>query len=174
MNRRQFLVSGGSLFALALGPSITMAVPVAPFVPPTTNIVHLAGRIASLYSIPSDDLLHILGLNPDQVEKVKEEAAQAIYADENRNWLNPEKAQYYAELDGVHSLAEGGNQDIYERARLVIDIKRKMNTRFNFDRVLQTDWLYWTNPHLKGMTFHEVMKADLRLAAEVVDLALQG
>ena len=176
MNRRQLLISGGSVLALAASPAAAMVAPAAaPFVPPTTNIVHLAGRIGQRCLFTDDDVLQMLGLDPKNIiiakKKVKKKrgAYDGIY-DRDGDY----RRTHYERVDQARSLAQDGTHDIYERAQLVIGIKRKLNLHFNFAQYEQIHWLDAPNPHLKGLTFREVMKADLQFAAKNIDLALQA
>lgn len=167
MNRRQFLVSGGSVLGLALAPAAEAATPVAPFVPPTTNIVHLAGRIGQKCLFTADDLLRLLGLDSTSIKTGECEATPHEYDDDYARL-------YYDRMEKARSLAEEGAHDVYKRAQLVISIKRKMNLHFNFARDEQVFWLNQPNPHLKGMTFRQVMKFNLPFAAKTIDLALEA
>jgi hypothetical protein len=164
MNRRKFLISGSSILALAAMPSAVAAVPVAPFVPPTTNVVHLAGRIAQKCLFSEDEVLHLLGLIPSKI---------VVEENPKPSWMEPYEANYYDRVDQARLLAEDGAHDIYERARLVIDLRRKLNEHFNYDSEDQLHWLNRPNSYLHGRTFREVMIVDLRLAAGVIDEALK-
>jgi hypothetical protein len=172
MDRRQFLISGGSVFALALTPSVATAAPAAPFVPPTTNIVHLACRIAETCKFKGDDVLRMLSVDPDTFKATRKE--RPGYMEDYDLYVEDQNILYYDDAEEMRTLAEKGAHDIYECARLVIGIRRKLNLHFNFSIDEQVAWMDRPNPHLKGMTFREVMKADLQLAAEVVDTALQS
>lgn len=169
MNRRQLLVSGGSVLALALAPAVVAAAPTTTFVAPTTNIVHLAGRIGQKYRFDVKEVLNLLGLDPDHVETATEAPTQSEF---NSYWWNYDN--FYGEsVDVARSLAERGARDIYERARLMVSIKRKLNLRFNFSPFDETKWMDSPSPRLQGKTFRTVMKEDLRHAAQVLDFALK-
>ena len=167
MNRRKFLLASGSVVALAFAPSAAMALPATPppFVPPTTNVVHLAGRIGQKCLFSGDDVLHMPGLDPTTIKAVEREP---------HPWDGGYEYSHYDRVDAARSLAERGAHDVYERARLVIDIRRKLNLHFNFMQDDQLHWLDKPNRLLQDKTFREVMMQDLRHAAHVIDFALQG
>ena len=167
MNRRQLLISGASAVALAVAPAVAVAAPATPFVPPTTNIVHLAGRIGQKYRFNEREVLQLLGLDPSTFAVA---VADDVKSKEFFEFCYSEPV--YESVDVARSLAEDGAHDIYERARQIIGIKRKLNLHFNFDAYDETRWLDTPNPHLRGLTFRSVMTRNLRLATEVIDRAL--
>lgn len=165
MNRRQFFISGGALTILALAPAVAVGAPAAPYVPPATNVVHLAGRIGQKYRFEEREILRLLGLDPSAFT-----IADDVKSEEFFEFCSSEPVP--ESVDVARSLAEEGAHDIYGRAELVIGIKRKMNLHFNFNSYEEVRWLDTPNPHLHGLTFRNVMKSDLRLAAQVIDQAL--
>jgi len=165
MNRRQLLISGASAVALASAPAVSAAASATPFVRPTTNIVHLAGRIGQKYRFNEREVLQLLGLDPSTFtvsDDVKPEGYFEIFSSE----------PVHESVDVARSLAEDGAHDIYERAQQIIGIKRKLNLHFNFNSYEETRWLDTPNPRLRGLTFRSVMTRNLRLATEVIDSAL--
>ena len=166
------MIIGGSAAALAIYPPVALAAsaPTATrvFVPPTTKTIHLAGRIAWQCEFQGDDILRMLGLDPYSLEVVEQEG-------DNPNafirYTEEFDKEYGGRMDAARLLAEN-DHDIYERAELVIAIKRKLNLHFGFSKLQQLEWLYMPNPQLEGQTFQELMVTDLRQAAEVVDSLL--
>ena len=167
MNRRQVLLSGGSIVALVLVPAAIVAAPAAPFVAPTTNIVHLASRIGHNYGFKEAELLQLLGADPSKMVMGSAREPEDAYVYDPYEHIR-------AQLDTAYSQAEAGAHDIYERARQVIGIKRKLNLHFNFYHEAERRWLDAPNPRLQGLTFRQVMRRNLRLASEVIDQALES
>lgn len=175
MNRRKFLATSGSLAAVAATPSIAFATvsqaPVA-FVPPTTNTISLAGRLAHLYKFEPTDLLKLLDLDSNKIPPPSKEdmSHYSNYADYRDAFTD----LYGEQMHEARAIAKNGAITIFKRARMIIDIKQKLNLHFDFSQTAQIEWLDMPNRHLEEMTFRELMLTDLELASNSVEFALQS
>ena len=170
MNRRQVLLTGGAVTALALVPSVVVAATQAAFTPPTTNVVHIAGRIGHKYLFGEAEMLELFGLDPSGIVNNAESAPRQVSFFDVGGY----DRDMFDTVEIARSFADRGAVDVYDRARRIISIKRKLNLHFNFSLVDETVWMDTPNPYLQGKTFRAVMRQDIRFADHVLDTVLQA
>ena len=113
-------------------------------------------------------MLELFGLDPSGIVNNAESAPRQVSFFDVGGY----DRDMFDTVEIARSFADRGAVDVYDRARRIISIKRKLNLHFNFSLVDETVWMDTPNPYLQGKTFRAVMRQDIRFADHVLDSAL--
>lgn len=172
-SRRTFLATGAATVSVVAlpGAALTPAAVSAPFIPPTTNILHMGARFSARFGFSDAEIMTMLkveDLTPKYENLEPQNEWDSYLIDERFN------LRLKSSLDQARDRAESDNGEIYTQGQILLEIRKKIMWHFNFKAAMVHEWLDEPNQYLNGITFRSLMIKDLQMAAKSVDFALTG
>jgi hypothetical protein len=155
------------------------ALSVTPITKPTTNILHLGARFGRVQGFTRSEMMKIFGVRAREI--LSPEESEIICAGDTakpyRNGLSALDTfdpEYSGILDKLHALAEAGQEDIFRRGQLLVDIRKKVNWHCEFDSNAVHAFMNSAHPKLDGFTLREMILQDIELASEKLEEMLSS